>query len=690
VYRALSLIGLIALQLALAGVAWHNGAVDFAERTALAAQIGPTGTPSTTSTTTSTATLARTPTVTITPTIASTATRTPTLTLQTTPTATATATRVPAAGVPGVLPATATPTRPATATPTRVSTLTSTPTRVPTITQTPTRTPTARATVAVLPTISTTLTATPVAQPALRLAGVPEVSGTTSSVATIAWTTTAPGAGQVRYGLTAVYDATSGLDSTPDREHRHVLTGLTPATLYHYRVETIDATGTRVLSPDATFVTTPRGQRGVVDEVVARRISGTSAIIRWSAPSTSVAQVEFGTAPTYGRFTALKVFADPDQQLALTNLLPRSLYHYRVKTWDASGVSSTSPDYTFSTANPRSMTLLGNSAVDERRTSIAGGEAYAFQYTAAASGLASGVQLYVDSVAGTSSANVALYGDTAGRPGALLTQGTAQRLLPAAWNTIPVPPVNLGAGSSYWIAVLNPAGSGTLGVRGASGNGSSRQELQPALVAFPPNWLSGPTPGTTTLSAYVVQQTPAVTLVEPAEGAQVSGSVNLAASVDDDAPVVSVQFLLDNAPVATGAPSAPFTGAWDSRLATTHDIHTLTARVTDALGRESISAPVWVRVENGAAFNQVASSAASPTSMWISWSTDGFSDSQVEFGPTTTYGQATLDSSFTNQHRQQLTGLQPATTYHFRVKGRDLRGVLSTSGDFTFTTPPET
>jgi hypothetical protein len=569
---------------------------------------------------------------------------------------------------------TATPTR----TPTRTPTATSTATR--TSTATPTRTPTAR--------ITATSTATPTPVPPLRLAAAPQASGTTSSSTTINWTTTVPTTGQVEYGLSGAYGATTGFDDALTTDHRLALVGLAPATVYHYRVRGVDAAGREVTSPNAILVTARRGQRGAVDDVVARRVTATTAIIGWTA-STSVAQVEYGLQANYGLSTLLRVFPGANQELALTNLLPQTLYHYRVKTWDRAGVMATSPDFTFSTAPLRQVALLGNRKIDERRTTIPPGQAYAFQYSATSTGLASELRLFVDTGTATRSVGVALYADEAGQPAALLAQGTLLRPIANAWNRVTLAPSNVSKGSTYWIGVLNPADGGTLALRGATGSGMSRAAQQPALSAFPLKWISSPIRGATRLSAYVEQMTPSVTLTAPTDGGVINGSVPVALTVDDDAPIVSVQFLVDDAPVGAALRNAPYTMVWDTRQTTTHEFHTLSARVTDALGRTARAAPVWVHVDNGATFSQVAASGLTDTSAWISWSTDTYSDAQVEFGPTQTYGRSVaVDPTYAWLHRQELSGLSPNTTYHFRVKSRDLRGVLGVSSDYTFTTPP--
>jgi hypothetical protein len=71
----------------------------------------------------------------------------------------------------------------------------------------------------------------------------------------------------------------------------------------------------------------------------------------------------------------------------------------------------------------------------------------------------------------------------------------------------------------------------------------------------------------------------------------------------------------------------------------------------------------------------------------ISWATNEAADSQVEYGTTTSYGSSSaLVSSPVTAHSIPLTGLQPSTTYYYRVKSRDGQGSLATSGMNSFTT----
>jgi hypothetical protein len=75
----------------------------------------------------------------------------------------------------------------------------------------------------------------------------------------------------------------------------------------------------------------------------------------------------------------------------------------------------------------------------------------------------------------------------------------------------------------------------------------------------------------------------------------------------------------------------------------------------------------------------------------ITWTTDDPSDSQVEYGTTTSYGSSTtLDATPVTSHSVPITGTPPLTLYHYRVKSRNTAGLLTTSGDNTFTTTAAT
>jgi Concanavalin A-like lectin/glucanases superfamily/Purple acid Phosphatase, N-terminal domain len=85
--------------------------------------------------------------------------------------------------------------------------------------------------------------------------------------------------------------------------------------------------------------------------------------------------------------------------------------------------------------------------------------------------------------------------------------------------------------------------------------------------------------------------------------------------------------------------------------------------------------------------SNVAASNLMSTSVQIAWSTNEVSDRRVEYGTTTSYGSTTtLDTTLASSHIANLTGLTPATTYHYRVHSRDASGNAQISSNFTFNT----
>ncbi len=73
-----------------------------------------------------------------------------------------------------------------------------------------------------------------------------------------------------------------------------------------------------------------------------------------------------------------------------------------------------------------------------------------------------------------------------------------------------------------------------------------------------------------------------------------------------------------------------------------------------------------------------------PTSMAIAWWTTTADMGAVEWGTDATYGTTTLDPMSRAAHRVDLTGLSPATTYHYRL----LSAGAPVGDDHDFRTPP--
>jgi len=73
----------------------------------------------------------------------------------------------------------------------------------------------------------------------------------------------------------------------------------------------------------------------------------------------------------------------------------------------------------------------------------------------------------------------------------------------------------------------------------------------------------------------------------------------------------------------------------------------------------------------------------------IRWQTNIPSNSSIEYGPSSDYGDATgVDPEMTLSHRVVIEGLFPASTYHFRAVSTDVFDRTAVSGDHVFETAP--
>jgi hypothetical protein len=86
--------------------------------------------------------------------------------------------------------------------------------------------------------------------------------------------------------------------------------------------------------------------------------------------------------------------------------------------------------------------------------------------------------------------------------------------------------------------------------------------------------------------------------------------------------------------------------------------------------------------------SNTAASAITYYGATITWNTTLPANSQVEYGLTTSYGKTTtLKTTLANSHSHVIAGLNPNTTYHYRVKSRsDIGSQTVESADMTFTT----
>lgn len=179
-------------------------------------------------------------------------------------------------------------------------------------------------------------------------------SGTPGDLtATLTWTTDEKSTSLLEYGTTTSYGNSTTLDNLLVTSHTVNLSGLTPGTLYHYRVKSKDAADNEAVSVDNTFTTAAASDTTapVISSVSANNISTTGARISWTTDEASDSLVEYGTSTSYGSTTTLDATMTTGHSVNLTGLTKNTLYHFRVKSKDKYSNAAMSGDSTFTSAS---------------------------------------------------------------------------------------------------------------------------------------------------------------------------------------------------------------------------------------------------------------------------------------------------------------------------------------------------
>ncbi len=187
--------------------------------------------------------------------------------------------------------------------------------------------------------------------------------------------------------------------------------------------------------------------------------------------------------------------------------------------------------------------------------------------------------------------------------------------------------------------------------------------------------------------------TPATpTLVSPANGAtgvakpvvadwgDVSGATNYQIQIDNNSDFSST--LVDQQSATSSySTSAPVDGIvyyWRVRAQNACGWGSWSSSRTFSTGTPDVVAPT---------ISNVTASEIAENSVVITWTTNEAASTQIDYGPTTSYGSTTtLIPTLVTSHDQLITGLSTMTTYQYRVRSRDGAGNEAVSGNFSFTT----
>jgi hypothetical protein len=197
----------------------------------------------------------------------------------------------------------------------------------------------------------------------------------------------------------------------------------------------------------------------------------------------------------------------------------------------------------------------------------------------------------------------------------------------------------------------------TLNCTNSTGTGTAAL----SAVTVSPNVVTGGT----IVSAVVLLDNPA-----PPSGSVVTmSSSNGSVASTPSSVTIGAGLLSATLPVTTGGVSSP-TGV------------TLTATY-NGIGRTA-----GITVNPVLALTGVQAQLITALTATIVWTSNVPATSQVNYGPTTSYGHSSvLNTTPVVSHSVALSGLLSSTLYHFQVVSTDVSGHRVVSGDFTLTTP---
>ena len=457
----------------------------------------------------------------------------------------------------------------------------------------------------------------------------------TSNSATISWTTDQPSNSQVIYGATTQYGS-QVQDATLVISHSITLTGLIAGTTYNFMVSSANTYGTSASSTNFTFTTSsPVTPAPLISSVAVSSVNGSSATITWITDQQSNSLVDYGTTTSY-TLSATNASYVTSHSITLSGLTPGVTYNFSVVSANSGGISSISPNATFSTP-------------------------------AASSGTAP----YVGYIAfwGITNSGVTISWSTDMPANTQLAYGTTPSLgqitpiQPALTNSHGVVLTGLNSGTTYYFVAQSTASSGPTGVSSTYSftTGGTPAAASPVISAVN--------------STSITQSSATITWTTDQPS---SSQVTFRASNNN-----SPSSVLDPTLVTTHSISVINLAAGTSYMfsvvsVNSSGVSTSSASYTFTTLPSSPLAPV---------ISSVTPISVGSSTATLTWTTDLPASSQVSYGTTTAYGfSSVLNSSLVTSHSVTVTGLAPSTTYDFGVVSANAAGQSTSSPNYTFTT----
>ncbi|MBI5530722.1 MAG: DUF4082 domain-containing protein [Candidatus Doudnabacteria bacterium] len=474
--------------------------------------------------------------------------------------------------------------------------------------------------------------------------------------------------------------------------------GLAAGTQYAYTVAAYDASlnisaqsgsvSATTLNPDLSAPSVPTG-------LTATNVTSSSINLSWSASTDNV-----GVAG-YKLFRGgVQIATTTALSYSNTGLSASTAYTYNVSAFDASGnYSALSAGFATSTLASASQTytLFGSNVPTVADVGTDSSVELGIKFTSDFAGQVTAIKFY-KSAANTGTHTVALWSNS----GTLLASGTASNETSSGWQTVTLSsPVAITAGTTYVVSYHAPSAHYAFDKNyftvkydnsplhapvnaGLYAYGSSR--VFPSSSYMATNYWVDVAVTVGTITPDTTAPTVPTNLIATATSVSTISLTWTAAT--DNVGVVGYRVYRNGVQIATTTSASYNNSGLNSGTTYSYMVDAFDAAGNYSAQSNPASATTQTQADvTPPVISSVASSSIIVAQATIAWATNENSDSQVEFGPTISYGTlSSLDTNLTVSHSVLLSGLSAATTYHFRVRSKDAAGNLAASGDFTFTT----
>ncbi len=185
-------------------------------------------------------------------------------------------------------------------------------------------------------------------------------TSTTSTTATITWSTNENATSTVNYGTTSSYGSAS-TSASFTTSHSITLTGLSPLTTYHFQVSSGDSSYNYATTSDYTVVTGADTTGPTISNISVSETSS-GGTISWTTDELASSLVAYGPGTTFGA-TTTETDTSPrvlSHSVVFSDLLACSRYFFRIASEDAAGNRSYSSESAFSTTG-----CTGSASIEE-------------------------------------------------------------------------------------------------------------------------------------------------------------------------------------------------------------------------------------------------------------------------------------------------------------------------------------